>query len=463
MLDLNNLIQDNSMSYSAYVLLHRCMADLRDGCKPIHRMIMYSMYKNKTFNLTKSANVCGKVMEFSPHGDCYQTVVNMVQKDKQHVPLIQGKGNFAQHTSRDLQPAASRYSEVKLSDMSMSMLEDLDKNMVNFVDNYDGTQKMPECLPVKYPAILCYNNIGIGVGMSSTICSFNMNEVNLAIIDYIKNGNKKVLVPDLPTYGFIKMDEDEFNNINNTGMGKICMRGRCNVEKNIITITEIPYNTTREAIIDKIIKLVKDGKIKSITSVKDLTDLQGVCIEITCKKSANTQEVIEYLYKNTPLETTYSIEMRMLVDGLPKVLGVWSVIDKWLDFRRECIVNGLTYEVEKLKSRQHILEGFKKIIDVIDDVIDVIKKSEDDSLIKNLMDKFCLTELQAEYIANIKLRNLNKTYISTKIKELDDIKKTIKQNNEIINSKKLIDEVVIKGLEETNKKFKTQRRSQIIC
>ena len=463
MLELNNLIQNNSMSYSAYVLLNRCIPDLRDGCKPIHRMIMYSMYKNKTFNLTKSANVCGKVMEFSPHGDCYQTVVNMVQKDKQHVPLIQGKGNFAQHTSRDLQPAASRYSEVKLSDIAMSMLQDLDKNMVNFVDNYDGTQKMPECLPTKYPSILCYNNIGIGVGMSSSICSFNMNEVNLAIIDYINNGNKKLLVPDLPTYGFIKQDQDEFKKINDIGMGKIYIRGKCDVEKNIITITQIPYTTTREAIIDKIIKLVKDGKTKLITSVKDLTDLQGVCIEITCKKTANTKDVIDFLYKNTPLESTYNIEMRMLVDGLPKVLGVWHTIDKWLEFRRDCIVKGLTHEIEKLKLREHILEGFKNIINVIDDVIDVIKKSEHDVLIKNLMKKFCLTELQAEYIGNIKLRNLNKTYISTKIKELDDIKSTIKQNNEIINSTKLIDEVVIKGLEETNKKFKTQRRSQIIC
>lgn len=463
MLDLNKLIEDNSMSYSAYVLLNRCLADLRDGCKPIHRMILYSMYKNKTFNFTKSANVCGKVMEFSPHGDCYKTVVNMVQKDKQHIPFIDGKGNFAQHTSRDLQPSASRYSEVKLSDMALDMLKDLDKKMVNMVDNYDDTQKMPECLPVKYPSILCYNNMGIGVGMSSNICSFNMNEVNSAVIDYIKNGKKKELIPDMPTFGEIIYDKEEILNINKNGVGKIVLRGTCSYDKNIITITEIPYTTTREAIIDKIIKLVKDGKTKLITSVKDLTDLKGLCIEVTCRKSAKINDVIDFLYKNTPLESSYNIEMRMLVDGLPKTIGVWDVIDKWIEFRKECIVNGLVYETSQLEDKKHILDGFQKIINVIDDVISTIKESSESKLVKNLMIKFGLTEVQAEYIANMKLKNLNKTYIKDKTLELKNVTESINKNKKTLDSENLINNLIIDGLNETNKKFKTQRRSKIVC
>ena len=462
-MEINQLIEDNSMQYSAYVLLHRCLVDLRDGVKPIHRMILYSMLKNRTFDFTKSANVCGKVMEFSPHGDSYDTVVNLVQKDKQLVPFILGKGNFAQHTSRDLQPAASRYSEVKLSPMALEVMSDLNKNIVDFVDNYDGTQKMPVCFPVKYPAVLCYANIGIGVGMSSSICSFNMNEVNNAVVDYIKTGDKQVLVPDFATGGFILRQNNELESINNTGLGSVLLRAKCVVDKNVIRVLEIPYTTTREAIIDKVIKLVKDNKLKSVTSIKDLTDLKGMCIEITCKKSSKMDEVLEFLYKNTPLQSTFSVQMRMLVDGLPKVLGVWDVIDKWLEFRTECVIKSLVNDIEQLKKRKHILDGFKLIIDNIDDVISIIRKSEDHNVVANLITKFKLTDVQAQYISDMKLRNLTKTYIDKQLKEFDENIRKTKELQEIVKTPQKINELIIEDLKTINQKFKTPRRSEILC
>lgn len=461
-MEIKQTIHENLMQYATYVLLNRCLPDIRDGLKPIHRKILYSMYLDNVTKYTKSANVSGAVMRFSPHGDCYDTIVNMVQTDKQLHPLILGKGNFAQHTSRDLQAAANRYTEVQLSNIALEMLNNLDKNMVNFIDNYDGTMKMPEVLPVKYPSILTYANSGIGVGMASSIASFNLKEVNEAVIEYLNTGKHTTLYPDFATAGLLVDDKTAIESINKTGKGTVVLRAKCKIVKNVIEVTEIPYSTTREAIIDKVIAQVKAGKLKQVTAIKDLTGVTGMCIEITCKKTSNMQEVLETLYKTTPMQSSVSVEMRMLVDGLPKVMGVEQTIEKWLEFRRDCVVKGLNYEVEKLKKSRHIQEGIIKVIDVIDNVIEIIRKSEDEQLISNLMKAYDLTEPQANYLADLKLRYLNKTYLDKQVKDFEQLNKQIATYEKTLASPKAIDKCIINTLVQINKKYARPRKTQII-
>ena len=460
---IEQIVNDNMLSYSSYVLTNRCLPDVRDGLKPIHRKILYAMdqSKNKGRILTKSANVTGEVMKYSPHGDCYDTVVNMVQTDKQLHPLIIGKGNFSQHTSRELQAGASRYTEIHLSDVAIEMLNTLDKDMVDFIDNYDGTLKMPEVLPTKYPAILTYANSGIGVGMSSNIPSFNLKEVNEAVINFLKTGKHTTLYPDFATGGYLVNDEQQISLINTTGKGSLSLKAKMEVNKNTITIHEIPYTTTREAIIDKIIALVKDKKLDRVTAVKDLTDITGMKVEITCKKNTDMDKIIQDLYSKTPLQSSFSCEMRMLVDGLPKVMSVEQVIEKWVDFRRQCVVRGLKYEEAKLKKNRHIQEGIIKVIDVIDGVINVIRTSEDDVVIANLMTTYGLTEPQADYLADLKLRYLNKTYLDKQVKDFEQLNKQIDTYEKTLASPKAIDNCIINALNQINKKYAKERKTII--
>ncbi len=267
------------MEYSAYILLDRALPDIRDGLKPVHRRILYSMYLQKAFKFTKSANVAGQVMKLHPHGSSYGSMVGMVQKDRHTNPMLEGKGNFGQYTSRDLMPAADRYSEVKLSDIAIDMMQNFDKDVVDFIDNYDGTIKMPEVLPVKFPSILAYSNSGIGVGFSSSIPSFNLKELNEAIVKYIETGEKTILVPDFATGGFIVKEDNVFYQLNEEGRGTVKIRGKAKIAKNEIHITEIPYSTTREAIIEKIVELNKIGKLKEVTDVKDLNRREIGCLK----------------------------------------------------------------------------------------------------------------------------------------------------------------------------------------
>jgi DNA gyrase subunit A len=317
---IEHIIKDNMMNYSAYVLLDRALPDIRDGLKPVHRRILVTMLNEKAFNLTKSANISGSVMKLHPHGDSYPTIVNMVQKDKQNIPYIVGKGNFAQHTSRDMQPGASRYTEIKLSEVAKEMLSNLKKGMVRIIPNYDGTLTMPEVLPVKFPTILTHTNIGIGVGFSSSIPSFNLIELAAAMIEYINTGKKTNLVPDFATGGLISNDVEMFSQINETGLGSLKLRGKAKIVGNEIAITDIPYTTSREAIIKKIVDLSKAGKFKEILDVKDLTGLKGQLIEIRCRKNSDMQLVLDKLFKLTSLEASFSVNMNILINNLPKVV-----------------------------------------------------------------------------------------------------------------------------------------------
>src|SRR5699024_1229716 len=348
----------------------------------------YSMLEQNATKFTKSANIAGAVMRLHPHGSSYGTMVSMVQTDKQLHPMLEGKGNFGQHTARDLAPAADRYSEVRLSKISLDMMKDFNKNIVNFIPNYDGSMMMPEVLPVKFPAILAYSQSGIGVGFSSSTMSFNLKELSKAIIKYLETNEKTILAPDFPTGRTIIKDEETFKQINEQGKGTVRIRGKAEIAGNEILITEIPYSTTREAIIERIEKLAKGRKLREVSDVKDLTGLKGMLIEVTARRGTDMEMLLEKLFRFTPPQSTYSANMNILVDDLPKVLGVWPIIDKWLDFRRSSIERSIIYDVKQLSKKLHLLKGLEKVLLDIDEAIEIIRTSSAEKIEINLQNKF---------------------------------------------------------------------------
>lgn len=459
---VETLIRENMMEYSAYVLLHRALADLRDGMKPVQRRILWSMFTNKDFKLTKSANVAGQVMKFHPHGSSYPTIVNMVQKDRHETPLIIGKGNFGQKTSKDIQPAADRYTEVKLSEIAIEMIKDYNKGTVKMIDNYDGTLKIPEVLPVKFPSILTYENSGIGVGFGCSIPSFNLVEVCNAVEKYILTGEKILLYPDFATGGSLIKSETSLNRVNFEGTGSFMLRGKATIDKNEIVITEIPYTTTREAIITKISERYKEGKFKEITNVIDLTGLKGLNITITAKKNADMQLLLEKLYKLTPLQTSYGANINVLDEGLPAQLGVWGIIPKWIDWRKEVIVNQLNNELVQGRKKLHLLYGLKAVLSDIDKTVDIIRFTPSALLISRLIDIFSISEEQADYVANMKLRNINEDYIKKEIKDIDTFEESLNELEKNIKNKKYINDLLIEGLKESVEKYGVSRKTILI-
>lgn len=457
--NIENIIQDNMMNYSSYVLLNRALPDLRDGLKPVHRRILYSMYYNKNFKLTKSANASGEVMRFHPHGDSYPTMAGMTQKDRHANPWLIGKGNCGSYLSRDLESAASRYTDVKLSDISIDMMKDFDKNIVDFIDNYDGTIKMPEVMPVKFPAILAYAQSGIGVGFASSTPSFNITELCESFIKYIKTNEKTVLVPDFPTGGMIVENKEMFEQINETGRGSIRIRAKAEINKNEIIVTEIPYTTTREAIIEKIEQLAKQGKLNEVSDIKDLTGLAGMKISIKTRKNSNMEELLEKLFRLTPLESSHSSNMNILINGLPRVMGVWQIADEWIKWRRSSIERSLVYDIKTMKNKLHILKGLEKVLINIDKSIDIIRKSPEEKVEANLMKEFNIDKIQATEVSNMKLRNINKDYIVKKIKDIQSFEDKIEKYKKIVKSEKDLNDIVIEGLEETILKYGKDRQS----
>jgi DNA gyrase subunit A len=346
-------------------------------------------------------------MKIHPHSDSYPTIVNMVQVDRNTIPLLEGKGNFGQYTSRDLAPAASRYSEIKLAQISIDMMKNFEKGLVNFIDNYDGTIKIPEVLPVKFPTILTYAQSGIGVGFSSSIPSFNLIEICEAMIHYIKTGEYSILIPDFATGGYILNDAAAFEQINKSGTGSIKIRGKAHIEGNEIIITEIPYGATRENIIEKIVELA-GSKLKEVVNVIDETGLKGMAISIDAKKGTDMNLLLEKLYMFTPLQSNFSCNMNILINDLPKVLGVHEIIENWLKWRNECIKKELEYDIAKIKEKLHILEGYQKILTDIDAAIDIIRKTNEKVINAKLMKYFNIDFNQAHEIINMKLIDLNK-------------------------------------------------------
>ena len=462
--NITDIIRDNMFDYSAYVDLDRAIPSVESGLKPSLERILWTMYEGKNFKFTKSMDIEGATSKIHPHAGTYPTIVNMVQIDKQNIPLLVGQGNFGNHTSKELQPAASRYTKVKLSDIAIDTLKGIDQNLVGFTKSYDGKKNIPEYIPTKFPLILCYASKGIGVGMGSNIPSFNLGELCEATIKYIDTNEETVLVPDFATKGYVIRDEKEFKSINDTGKGSIKLRANCifKAESNVIEITQIPYSTTREEIIDKVVELMKDGKLKEVNDIKDASGFNGQKIKITCKKNTNMSLLMEKLYKLTPLESTFSANINVLVDRHPRTIGVWRVIDAWLDFRRKCIARKIKFELIQMQKELHILEGLERVLADLEECINLIRFTDDDILKGTLMSKFNIDEEQFNYVIKMSIRNINKDYITKKISEKQELDEKIKYLQVNLTNADYINNVIKEDLEHVIKKFSIKRNTEII-
>jgi DNA gyrase subunit A len=457
----DEFIRDNMMDYGSYVILQRAIPRFEDGLKPVHRRILYAMWLDKATKFTKSANIEGVVMKLHPHGSTYSTIVNMAQLDRQATLLVNGKGNFGQATSRDLAPAAARYTEVKLSDASIEMMKDLNKNLVDFIPNYDGQIMMPDILPVKFPLILTQASSGVAYGMASSIPSFNLKELSKAMIKFIKEGKKTLLVPDFATKGMIVNDKEIFKKINLEGSGSVQLRGKAEVDGLNVYVTEFPFSTTREAILDKIIKLSKTN-LKEVAEIKDLTGFKGTKIRVRFKRGTDMKVALEKLYQLTPLQSSYSTNLNVLINGSPKVMSVWGLIDKWIEWRRSVIVRGLEFDIAKMRKELHFLKGLEKVLLDIDKAIEIIRRSKASEIEPTLMKEFDIDEVQAKAIADMKLRNINKDYIIDRIKSIQELENEINDLKDIVSSLDRLNEIIIKDLEESAKKYGVERQTKLV-
>lgn len=466
-------LEENYMPYAMSVIISRAIPEI-DGLKPSHRKLLYTMYKMGLLNgnLTKSANVVGQTMKLNPHGDSaiYETMVRLTDGNGALLlPLVKSKGNFGRVYSRDMAYAASRYTEVKLNPVCSELFGDLDKNTVDFVDNYDGTMKEPTLLPATFPSILANPNQGIAVGMASNICSFNLRELCEATIMLMHDPDADILdtllAPDFPTGGELIYDRTELKEIYRTGRGSFKVRAKYEYDKsqNCIDIKEIPYTTTVEVIIDKIVDLVKSGKVKEISDIRDETDLKGLKITIDLKRGVDPDKLMAKLFKMTPLRDSFGCNFNILVEGSPIVLGVNDMICEWLRFRRSCIKRAIAFDIEKKSEKLHLLEGLSLILLDIDKAIKIVRETEEDSMvIPNLMKGFKITEVQAEYVAEIKLRNLNKDYILKRIAEIENLKKELEELKSTLESKTKINKLIEKQLKQIAKKYGSDRKTEII-
>ncbi|AUG56984.1 MAG TPA: topoisomerase IV [Ruminiclostridium sp.] len=466
-------LESNYMPYAMSVILSRAIPEI-DGLKPSHRKLLYTMYKMGllTGGRTKSANVVGQTMKLNPHGDMaiYETLVRLTRgNDALLHPYVDSKGNFGKYYSRDMKFAAPRYTEVKLDKICEELFKDLDKNTVDFVDNYDGTMKEPVLLPTTYPNILVNSNQGIAVGMASNICSFNLIEVCDAAIAYLEDEDADISehlkAPDFPSGGQIIYNKKNIERIYNTGRGSFKLRAkyRFDKENNCIEIFEIPYTTTTEAIMDGIITLIKDNKIKEIVDVRDETDLKGLKITLDLKKNTEPDILMEKLFRFTTLEDSFNCNFNILINGRPKVLGIKGILKEWVLFRIECIKRQITYDIGKKSDKLHLLLGLKKILLDIDKAIKIIRNTEEDALvIPNLMEGFGIDRQQAEFVAEIKLRNLNKEYILNRVSEIESLKSSIEELKDTLGSEKKIKKVIIKQLKDVAKKYGKPRKTEII-
>ncbi len=470
---ITDTLRENYMPYAMSVIISRAIPEI-DGFKPSHRKLLYTMYKMNLINgqRTKSANVVGQTMKLNPHGDMaiYETMVRLTRgNDSLLHPLVDSKGNFAKHYSRDMAFAASRYTEVKLEPICKELFGDIDKNTVDFVDNYDGTLKEPTLLPVSFPNILVNPNQGIAVGMASNICSFNLREVCDTTIAFLKSENcditKTLIAPDFTTGGELIYDEESIKKIYDTGRGSVRVRSKYRFDKKngYIEIYEIPYSTTSEAIIDKIIELIKSGKIREINDLRDETDLNGLKITLDVKKSCDADLLMKKLFKMTPLEDSFSCNFNILDGTTPKVMGIKEILKNWSVFRQNCIKRKIKFDIDKMTHKLHLMEGLKKILLDIDKAIAIIRGTErDEDVVPNLMKGFDIDEVQANYIAEIKLRNLNKEYIVNRIKDVDELIKELDRLKKILGDDNEIKKIIISELKEISKKYGADRRTEII-
>ena len=470
---ITDTLTENYMPYAMSVIVSRALPEI-DGFKPSHRKLLYTMYKMGllTGARTKSANIVGQTMKLNPHGDMaiYETMVRLARGNEALLhPYVDSKGNFGKAYSRDMSFAASRHTEAKLDPICAEIFADIDRDIVDFVPNYDNSMTEPVLLPTRFPAVLVNNNVGIAVSMASNICSFNLSEVCETAAALMKNPEHDIVStlkgPDFPGGGFILQDENELRRIYATGRGSVKVRSKYIYDKaaNCIEVTEIPPTTTIEAIIDKIVEQVKLGKLKEISDVRDESDLSGLKITIDLKRGQDSEAVMKKLFRITPLQDVFSCNFNILVGGMPKVMGVAEILEQWTDFRITCVKRKTKFELARKKEKLHLLTGLKKILLDIDKAIKIIRETEDDAeVVPNLMIGFGIDETQAEYVADIKLRNINKGYILKRIEEIDSLKEEIADMEDILSSERRVKQIIISELGDIAKKYGKPRKTMFI-
>lgn len=470
---ITETLRENYMPYAMSVIVSRAIPEL-DGFKPSHRKLLYTMYKMDLMGATrtKSANIVGQTMKLNPHGDAaiYETMVRLTRGNEALLtPFVDSKGNFGKVYSRDMAYAASRYTEAKLDKICAELFRDIDADAVDFVDNYDGELKEPTLLPTTFPNILVSANTGIAVGMASAFCGFNLEEVCRTTIAYIQDSGCDLMetlpAPDFPTGGEIILDRAAMRKIYDTGRGSFKVRAKWEYVKkeNLIEIKEIPYTTTIEAIIDKIADLVKSGKLREISDIRDESDLSGLKIAIDLKRGVDPDKLMDRLMQLTPLMDSCSCNFNVLIGGMPKVLGVRGILEEWVKWRTECKRRTIRFDLNKKKEKLHLLHGLKVILLDIDKAIRIIRETETDAMVvPNLMEGFGIDQVQAEYIAEIRLRHINQEYILKRIEETDGLEKEIARLEGILGSDTKVRRLIVKELENIIKKYPSPRRSVIL-
>ncbi|MCI6999769.1 MAG: DNA topoisomerase (ATP-hydrolyzing) subunit A [Clostridiales bacterium] len=470
---ITRTLDENYMPYAMSVIVSRAIPEI-DGFKPSHRKLLYTMYKMGllTGNRTKSANIVGQTMRLNPHGDAaiYETMVRLAKGNESLLhPFVDSKGNFGKVYSRDMAYAASRYTEAKLAPICAELFRDLDCDAVDFVDNYDNTTKEPALLPTTYPNVLVSANQGIAVGMASQICGFNLGEVCDTTIGLLKNPDHDIastlLAPDFSTGGQILCEPEELRRIYETGRGGVKVRAKYRYLKseNIIEIYEIPYSTSLEAILDKVSELMKAGKIKEISDMRDETDLSGLKLAVDLKRGADPDKLMQKLFRLTPLQDTVSCNFNILIAGMPRVLGVRELLEEWLAWRTECVRRRVYFILHKKQEKLHLLQGLKRILLDIDKAIEIIRQTEEEAeVVPNLMIGFGIDQVQAEYVAEIKLRNINKEYILKRVQETASLEGEIEDLEDTLKKPARIRKIIVSELEDVRKKYAQPRKTEII-
>ena len=470
---ITETLETNFMPYAMSVIMSRAIPEI-DGFKPSHRKLLYTMYKMGllTGARTKSANIVGQTMRLNPHGDAaiYDTMVRLSTGYQALLtPFVESKGNFGKVYSRDMSYAASRYTEAKLAPICSEIFRDIDRSTVDFVDNYDGSMQEPSLLPTAFPNVLVSANLGIAVGMASQVCGFNLNEVCETTIAWLRDPEHDIIstmpAPDFPTGGEIVYDRADMESIYKTGRGSVKVRAKWRhlPKENIIEVYEIPYTTTTEAIIDKAAELIKAGKIREINDMRDETDLGGLKIAIELKRGVDPEKLMQKLFRLTTLQDSFSCNFNILVGGSPRVMGVAEILEEWTAWRTECVRRRVYHELEKKKEKLHLLQGLERILLDIDRAIEIIRGTElEAEVVPNLMVGFGIDQIQAEYVAEIKLRNINREYILRRTAETEELEKDIADLEDVLQSRRRVRNIIIDELKAINKKYPVPRRSSIV-
>lgn len=470
---VSETLEVNYMPYAMSVIVSRAIPEI-DGFKPAHRKLLYTMYQMGLLsgNLVKSANIVGQTMKLNPHGDAaiYDTLVRLSRGNETLLhPYIESKGSFGKAYSRDMVPAAYRYTEAGLAKFSSEIFADISKDTVDFVDNYDATMKEPTLLPVTFPSVLVNANTGIAVGMASSICSFNLSEVCETTVNFIRDPDTDIIdtlpAPDFPGGGTVMYDADEMKKIYETGRGGFKVRGKYTYDKayNCIDITQIPPTTNCESIIEKVIELVKLKKITEINDIRDETGRDGMKITIDLKRGIDPDKLMQKLFKLTPLEDTFSCNFNILIAGSPRVMGIREILEEWVAFRSQCVQRRVYFDLKKAKDKLHLLKGLSKILLDIDKAVKIVRETESESeVVPNLMIGFGIDEIQANFVAEIKLRHLNREYILKRTEEIEGLEQSIADMEDILAKKSRIKSIIISELREVSKKYGQPRKTDIV-